>query len=106
MTEDKTSNTIWLFENLNPKKRFEVKGNEVRCNDEVLVKHGLTAQWLAADRNIYLNEFGNEYEVYAKSHTLPNKTQNLFAEKVGHIGVETPLRDQDDQNCWRIVTQQ
>jgi hypothetical protein len=83
-----------------------VKGNEVHCNDEVLVRHALTAQWLAADRNIYLNEFGEECEVYVKSHTHANKTQNLFAEKVGHIAVEVPLRDQKDQNCWRLVTQQ
>jgi hypothetical protein len=81
ITEAKTSNTIWLFENVDPKKRFEVKGNDVKSGDEVLVKHSLTAQWLASDRNIYLNEFGDEYEVFAKSLLLPNKTQNLFAEK-------------------------
>jgi hypothetical protein len=72
---------------VDPKKRFEVKGSDVKSGDEVLLKHSLTAQWLASDHNIYLNEFGDECEVFAKSLILPNKTQNLFAEKSGHIAV-------------------
>jgi hypothetical protein len=81
-----------------------MKGGEIHIGEEVLIRHALTAQWLAADLNIYLNEFGEEFEVFAKSMLLANKTQNLAAEKMGHISVEVPLRDQRDQNCWRVVT--
>lgn len=42
-------------------------------------------------------------QVFAKSFLFTNKTQNLEAEKLGHNSVEVGLRDQKDQNCWRIV---
>jgi len=32
-----------------------------------------------------------------------NKTQNLFAEKVGHKSVEEPLRGQGLQNYWKVI---
>lgn len=40
--------------------------------------------------------------MYGKSWLTNNKTQNLFSEKVGHISVENPLKNQDVRNGWRI----
>jgi hypothetical protein len=58
---------------------------------------------LATDYVNYINEFGKEYEVFAKSYLVHNKTQNLYSEKVGHKSVENVLRGQGAENSWRIL---
>jgi hypothetical protein len=97
-----SSNTLWIIEHFNPKQRFEGKGESVTAGEVILIKHCATGQWLASDSIIYINDFGKEFEVYAKSWLTNNKTQNLFSEKVGHISTSDTLRDQHDRNGWRI----
>jgi len=43
----------------------------------------LTAQWLATDEIGYYNDFGTEFEVFAHSFLVHNKTHNIVAEKSG-----------------------
>jgi hypothetical protein len=58
---------------------------------------------LAGDNVKYVNDFGVEFEVFGKSYIHPNKTQNLFSEKVGHTSASIALRSQQTQNEWSIV---
>lgn len=67
-----------------------------------MLKHLPTGQWLASDTVKYVNQFGVEYEVFAKSYLVNNKTQNLFSEKEGHRGATNAMRSQGIQNEWII----
>ncbi|EAR89421.1 EF hand protein, putative (macronuclear) [Tetrahymena thermophila SB210] len=97
-------NSAWCFEYMDPKLRYEMKGQPVRSGEPVLIKHIPTCQWLATDNVQYNNEFGQEFEVFCNSYQCHNKTQNLIAEKVGRKTIETPMRNQTNQNTFRIVT--
>lgn len=68
------------------------------------MKHVLTSQWLASDLVPFKNDFGNEFEVFAHSFQVFNKTQNLIAEKTGRTTIDIPLRNQEDQNIWTVLT--
>ncbi len=58
MTTQQGSSSIWVFEHVSPKYRFDSVGEEVKVTDELLVKHNATSQWLASDKVNYVNEFG------------------------------------------------
>lgn len=49
MTRIASANSLWIIEHVDAKQRFDSVGKEVRVSDNVLVKHALTAQWLASD---------------------------------------------------------
>lgn len=103
MTADLNSNSLWIIEKLDAKQRFDSVGTEL-CEDEPFVfKHVTTGQWLASDCVKYINDFGVECEVFAHSFLATNKTQNLFAEKVGHRSVENTMRSQAVQNTWHFI---
>jgi hypothetical protein len=59
-------------------------GEDVKVNEELLVKHNATSQWLGSEKVNYVNEFGAEFETFGKSFLVNNKTQNLYSEKVGN----------------------
>lgn len=102
ITANLNSNSIWVVEKVNAKERFDSVGHEVGKNETVLLKHLATGQWLASDAVKYVNQFGVEYEVFAKSYLVNNKTQNLFSEKEGHRGATNSMRSQGIQNEWVI----
>jgi hypothetical protein len=58
VTADLNSNTIWAIEHVDPKKRFDAVGQDISINEEILIKHVPTAQWLATDNVNYINDFG------------------------------------------------
>jgi hypothetical protein len=55
VTTSLNANSIWIFEHINPKLRFDCIGEEVKVIDEVLIKHNSTCQWLASDKVNYVN---------------------------------------------------
>ena len=61
MTAQQNSNSIWVIEHINPKYRFDSLGEDVKVNEEILIKHNPTSQWLASDKVNYVNEFGAEF---------------------------------------------
>ena len=67
---DKTVNTVWEIESLDPKVRFESYGNPVKACEGVLLKHSFTCQWLAADKEytFKIDGGGHEYEVFGHSY--------------------------------------
>jgi hypothetical protein len=60
----------------------------VPANQEVLIEHCATSQYLASDKINYRNDFGTEYEVCVHSYSTNNKSQALNLEKVGKLTVE------------------
>ena len=79
VTADINSGSIWIVEHYDPKFRFDAAGKDVQPGEQILFKHCLTAQWLASDKVTYINNFGSEFEVFAKSMLTNNKTQNLYS---------------------------
>lgn len=102
MTATVGSSSLWTFETVEARQRFDSAGKAVG-REAVLLKHIPTSQWLASERVKYVNDFGVEFEVFGKSFLVNNKTQNLFAEKEGHKGATNPLRSQGEQNEWRVL---
>ncbi len=74
---------MWTIEHADPKLRFSLNGKQVERDTPILLKHFLTAQWLATDEIGYYNDFGTEFEVFAHSFLVHNKTHNIVAEKSG-----------------------
>ena len=102
-TKDSTFATIWEIEHVDPKIRFEMVGEKVRVNEELLIKHTHTCNWLGSENGKLYNIYGNELEVYCNSHLDNKKSQNLIAERVGRVTGDTPLRGQEKQNSWVLI---
>lgn len=56
-------NTVWKVVHANPNLRISSVGEPVRANEELIIEHCATAQFLSSDKIQYGNEFGTEYEV-------------------------------------------
>ena len=69
-------NTVWVIDSFDPNDRFERQGEPVRAGEPILIRHGHTQQYLAADSaaEIKKTDFGPEFEVSTHSHHFTNKT--------------------------------
>lgn len=81
-----------------------MNGEPVKLNDLILIKHCFTQQWIASDHHKQTNDFGTEFEVFAKSFQNLQKTHNLIAEKQGRTTIDINLRYQENQNIFKIQT--
>lgn len=97
-------NTVWKIVHVNPNLRVSSEGQPVLSNEEIIIEHCATAQFLSSDKIKYVNEFGMEYEVSVCSQTSNNKSQALNLEKVGKLTVDQPTKLQYEQNTWAILT--
>ena len=68
------------------------------------IRHIYTGNFLASDKIIYQNIFGNEFEVHCHNYISTNKTQNLNSEQKGMITGDYPLRRQGIENVWSVIT--
>ena len=87
-------NTVWKIVHVNPNLRVSSVGEPVPANEEIVIEHCATAQFLSSDKINYGNEFGMEYEVSVCSHTTNNKSQALILEKIGKLTVDQPTKSQ------------
>ena len=97
---------VWEFEHSDPKIRFEMSGEPISVDDQVLLKHSHTANWLGSESSVVKNLYGQEMEVFVHSYYDAKKTQNLIAERVGRTTGDTPLRGQGVQNLFAIISAQ
>ena len=88
MTAKNIYNTVWRILHIDPNRRNTSLGDAVDANQQVLIEHCSTSQYLASDKINYRNDFGMEYEVCAYSYSTNNKSQALNLEKVGKLTVE------------------
>jgi hypothetical protein len=68
-------NTVWRIVHANPNFRVSTLGEPVQANDETILEHCATGQFLSSDKINYINEFGPEFEVSVCSQTTNNKSQ-------------------------------
>ena len=82
----------WIIDHIDPNFRFEKQGEPVRIGDPILIRHGPTSHYLAADTVKYKNDFGTEFEVSVNSFATKNKSQNLALEKEGKLTSDVPSK--------------
>jgi hypothetical protein len=58
---------------------------------------------MANDFIDYMNDYGKEYEVFVHSFQYHNKTQNLIGEKSGRTTIDVTMRNQYEENEWKVV---
>lgn len=85
-------NTVWKILHINPNLRNSSLGEAVNANEQVLIEHCATSQYLASDKINYRNDFGMEFEVCVNSYATNNKSQALNLERVGKLTVEQPTK--------------
>lgn len=85
-------NTVWKIVHANPALRVSTLGEAVPANEELVIEHCATAQFLSSDKINYGNEYGMEYEVTVCSHTSNNKSQQLIQEKIGRLTIDQPTK--------------
>jgi hypothetical protein len=96
--------TVWVAAYKDADKRFEMEGQPVPANAEIMIFHGQTRSGLASEKAPYHNDFGLEYEVCAHSHTSIKKKQGLYAELLGQTTSDIPVRKEGPSNHWAFLT--
>jgi hypothetical protein len=97
-------NTAWKILHNNPNFRVSTLGQPVPANQEVIIEHCATAQFLSSDKISYGNDFCVEYDVSVCSQVTTNKSQALALEKIGKLTVDQPTKHGLEQNTWTIFT--
>ena len=72
-------------------------------DDNILIKHVQTNQWLASDTKPLVNNYGEECEVMVHNFYVKSKSHNLSQEKKGTGSVDIPTKGQTAENIWVIV---
>ena len=71
----------WTVEFANPEYRLEMKGQYIQLNDPFIILHNMTNKPVATSINFqHNNDFGIEYEVYCKKHTILQSKQKQTVE--------------------------
>jgi hypothetical protein len=95
---------VWLAQYKLADRRFEMEGQPVPANAEIVIIHGQTRQALSSDLLAYNNDFGREYEVCCNSQLSVNKKQGLYAELHGKTTSDIPMRKESSPNWWAFLT--
>jgi len=98
--------TVWECQFKDINKRFEMEGQQVPANSEIVIQHCLTKTALRSDNSLghVFNDFGKESEVSCHSSISVNKRQGLYQELNGQITPDIPLRAEDNSNYWAFLT--
>lgn len=96
---------LWEFEHSDYRVRFDAAGQKVKAGECVLLKHVNTSQWLAVDHFSSLSQmYGKEHEIFVHSYLKQSKSHNLASEQAGRVTIDIPLRGQEDQNAWVVIS--
>lgn len=104
MVKINSYDTVWVAQFKDPSKRFEMEGQPVPANAEILLVHAATKNALSSDKIIYHNDFGQEYEVCCKTSMSIGKKQGLYAEMLGKTTSDIPLRKEGSVNWFAFLT--
>lgn len=96
--------TVWIAQFKNHDHRFEMEGQPVPANAEVVLLHGATRQALSSDKLAYNNDFGSEFEVCASTATATGKKQALYHEARGVTTGEITSKGELSTNWWAFLT--
>lgn len=104
MVKINSYDTVWIAQFKDSTKRFEMEGQPVPANAEIVLFHAATKNALSSDKLIYHNDFGQEYEVCCKTAFSIGKKQGLYAELLGKTTSDVPLRKEGSVNWFAFLT--
>jgi len=98
--------TVWQCQFKDINKRFEMEGQHVPANSEIVIQHVSTKTALRSDNSggYVFNDFGKESEVSCQTAMSINKRQGLYQELNGETTPDIPLRAEDNSNHWAFLS--
>jgi len=97
--------TCWTAVYKDPDQRFEMEGQPVPANAELVLLHSATRSGLASATSAKIhNDFGQEFEVYGHSQLSTRKKQQLESEMQGLTTTDIPVRAEAANNHWAFLT--
>lgn len=105
-TSGHTHETKWVCQFKDINQRFEMEGQKVPANAEVVIQHCATRNSLRSDNSLgnVHNDFGKECEVSCHAQISVNKRQGLYQELRGETTSDIPLRAEDSSNYFAFLT--
>lgn len=101
---DISVDSVWYFQWKEIGQRFEMEGQAVPSNAQVILVHAGTQQALySSARSHVTNDFGSEYEVTASSKMDIKKSQGLYSELRGKTTTDVPFRKEQIENYWAVL---
>jgi hypothetical protein len=98
------ADTVWVAVYKDCNQRFEMEGQNVPTNAEIVIQHRATKSALASDKlNVY-NDFGNEFEVCCRTAISLKKKQVCLQDKYGFTTSDIPVRPEESQNHWAFLS--
>lgn len=97
--------SCWTAVYKDPDQRFEMEGQPVPANAEIVILHAATRSGLASSASAKIhNDFGQEFEVYGHSQLNIKKKQQLESEMNGLTTTDIPVRAEEANNHWAFLT--
>lgn len=99
--------TAWQIQYADHNRRFEMEGEPVQANAEVVIVHQATRNPLASEtKHVHNNDFGPEFEVCCKAAFRGHKNHELTQEFRGKTTTDCQTRGELSINRWAILTAQ
>jgi len=96
--------TVWCAQFKNFENRYEMEGQPVPANAEIVLIHAATRQALSSEKKMIFNDFGKEYEVCGFTQVNTGKKQCLYAEQLGTTTGEITAKAEKPANWWAFLT--
>lgn len=104
-TSNMTADTVFkaVFKEID--RRFEMEGEPVPANAELVLVHVATGTALYSSKTFaQLNDFGSEFEFSGHSNVSIKKKQGLQQEAVGRTTSDIPVRAEGTENHFAFLT--
>lgn len=96
--------TVWVAQYKDVNQRFEMEGQPVPTNAEIVIQHASTKSALASDTLDVFNDFGKEFEVCCNTAVSLKKKQVCMHDREGFTTSDIPVRPEGEQNHWAFLS--
>jgi hypothetical protein len=96
--------TVFIAQFKNHDLRFEMEGQPVPANAEIIISHAATRQCLSSSPLGVINDFGKEFEVCAHTAVGTGKKQTLYNEQLGTTTSDIQQKGEQTKNWWAFLT--
>uniref|UniRef100_A0A7S2TGW1 EF-hand domain-containing protein n=1 Tax=Lotharella oceanica TaxID=641309 RepID=A0A7S2TGW1_9EUKA len=104
MSVDNSADIIFTARYRDVQQRFEMDGQPVPGNAELVLQHRRTGKCLFTDKINYHNDFGAEYEVSCNTSSVANRKGILMHEKSGKMTSDNANKAETPSNYWAFLT--
>ena len=97
--------TVWIAHYADHNRRFEMEGQPVQANSELLIVHQATLNPLSSEKkHAYHNDFGKEYEIVCSARYKGHKKHEMVHEFEGKTTPDIAARGETKLNRFAILT--